>query len=138
MSQRVRRVCEILKRELSTAITREITFAVPLVTISSVDMTPDLKQAHVYISAMGTEQEKAVVLRQLEAARVTLQADVSRRVVIKNTPHLFFHLDTSIERGTRVLAIMDELGMEIAPDPLPVVPNNPDPNRNPPSSPHSS
>ena len=119
MSQRVRRVCEILKQELSTAISREITFAVPLVTISAVDMTPDLKQAHVYISAMGTDQEKSVVLRQLESARVALQSDISRRITIKHTPHLYFHLDTSIERGTRVLSIMDGLGLDIAPGPLP-------------------
>jgi len=115
MTQRVRRVSEILKRELSSAILREITFAVPLVTISAVDMTPDLKHAHIYISAMGTSQEKSTVLRQLEDARVTLQSDISRRVIIKNTPHLYFHLDTSIERGSRVLAIMDELGLDIAP-----------------------
>jgi ribosome-binding factor A len=119
MSQRVRRVSEILKRELSAAMAREITFAVPLVTISAVDMTPDLKQAHVFISALGTEQEKNTVLRQLEAARVALQADVARRVVIKNTPHLYFHPDNSIERGTRVLAIMDELGLDIAPGAAP-------------------
>jgi ribosome-binding factor A len=115
MTQRVRRVSEILKRELSSAISREITFAVPLVTISAVDMTPDLKQAHIYISAMGTPQEQSTVLRQLEDARVTLQSDIARRVIIKNTPHLYFHLDTSIERGSRVLAIMDELGFDIAP-----------------------
>lgn len=116
MTQRVRRVSEILKRELSAAMARELTFPVPLVTISAVDMTPDLKQAHVFISALGTEQQQQAVLRQLEGARVTLQSDVARRIIIKNTPHLYFHLDTSIERGTRVLAIMDELGLPIAPD----------------------
>ena len=115
MKNRLARVSEVLKRELSAAVAREVQFDVPLVTIQSIDLTPDLKQAHGFVSAIGTEAQQAAVLRQLEAARITLQADVAKRVIIKNTPHLHFHLDTSVARGTRVLAIMDELGLDIAP-----------------------
>ena len=115
MKNRLARVSEVLKRELSAAVAREIHFEVPLVTIQSIDLTPDLKQAHVFVSAIGTEAQQAQVLHQLAAARVSLQAEVAKRVIIKNTPHLHFHLDSSIVRGTRVLAIMDELGLEIAP-----------------------
>jgi ribosome-binding factor A len=126
MKNRLARVCEVIKRELSAAIAREIQFPVPLVTISSVDITPDLKQAHVFISAIGESSARARVLELLTEARVSLQGELARRVIIKHTPHLRFHLDDSIERGTRVLAIMDELGLEIGPSSLPQIPPPPE------------
>jgi ribosome-binding factor A len=111
MKNRLVRVRELLKRELGMILTREFQFESPLVTISGVDITPDLKQAHVFVSAMGTDAQKRASIRQLEERRVMLQSEVSKRVVLKNTPHLNFHLDASVERGTRVLSIMDELGL---------------------------
>ncbi len=115
MKERLARVCEVLKRELSSSMNREVQFEVPLVTITSVDITPDLKNAHVFVSAIGTDSERAEVLQRLNAARVFLQQDVAKRVILKNTPHFHFHMDESIERGTRVLAIMDELGLDVGP-----------------------
>ena len=58
MKHRIERVCEVLKRELGQIILRELTFPTPLVTISGVDITPDLKQAHVYVSALGTDVQR--------------------------------------------------------------------------------
>ncbi len=49
------------------------------------------------------------VINKLEEHRVALQTELSRRVVLKYTPHLVFHLDTSIERGARVIEIMQEI-----------------------------
>ena len=104
MKHRIERVCEVLKREL--------TFPTPLVSISGVDITPDLKQAHVYVSAMGTDVQREAILAVLEQNRGMLQAEVSKRVVLKHTPHLNFKLDDSIERGSRVLNILDDLGLD--------------------------
>lgn len=109
MKHRLERVCKVLQRELGVLILREITLPTPLVTISSVDITPDLKQAHIFISALGTPAQKRGVLTALEHNRVLLQAELAKRIVMKNTPHLHFKLDDSIERGTRVLGILDEL-----------------------------
>lgn len=116
MKNRLVRVAEILKRELSGIIARDVQFDVPLVTLHSVDLTPDLKNAHVFISAIGTDPEQGRVLRALEDARSEIQSALARRVVLKQTPHLYFHIDRSVERGSRVLAIMDELGLDSAPD----------------------
>ncbi len=111
MNHRLRRVSEIVKRELGTIIHREITFPVPLVTISSVDITPDLKSAHVYVSAIGDQNQRGTVLSLLEKHRVTLQSELAKRIVLKQTPHLHFKFDEAIERGTRVLSILDDLGL---------------------------
>ena len=91
----------MLKRELSVIITREMKFEKGLVTINQVDVTSDLKNAHVFVSVLGTTG--ASVINQLEAHRAALQSAVAKHVVLKYTPHLVFHLDDSIERGVRVI-----------------------------------
>jgi ribosome-binding factor A len=108
MKHRKLRVNELLKRELSIIVTREITFEGALVTINQVDVTPDLKSAHVYVSVLGPGSG-AVVIAQLEEHRVQLQTELARHVVLKYTPHLIFHLDNSIERGARVIEILQEI-----------------------------
>ena len=97
----------MLKRELSGIITREMKFEKSLVTINQVDATSDLKNAHVFVSVLGTAGED--VINQLEAHRAALQSAVAKNVVLKYTPHLVFYLDDSIERGTRVIEIMQEI-----------------------------
>jgi ribosome-binding factor A len=111
MKYRLERVREVLKRELGVIMGREIRFSSPLVTVSGVDITPDLKQAHVFISVIGNDVQRRDALEQLEHNRVLLQHELSKRVILKNTPHLNFKLDESIERGSRVINIMDELGL---------------------------
>ena len=108
MKHRQLRVNELVKRELSVIITREIDFEGVLVSINDVDVAPDLKTAHVFVSALGPAKGMNVI-ETLEAHRPMLQAELSRHVVLKYTPHLIFHLDDSIQRGARVLEIMHDL-----------------------------
>ena len=108
MKHRMLRVNEVVKRELSGIIAREITFEGALVSINHVEVTSDLKNAHVFVSVLGKENGESV-LNKLEEHRVSLQAELARHVVLKYTPHLIFHLDRSIERGARVIEIMQEL-----------------------------
>lgn len=115
MKHRLLRVNELVKRELSGIIAREITFESAIVTINHVDVTPDLKNAHVFVSVLGKETP-ACVMTKLEEHRVMLQSELARHVVLKYTPHLIFHLDNSIERGVRVIEIMRELDSSKAGD----------------------
>jgi ribosome-binding factor A len=108
MKHRQLRVNELVKRELSAIVAREINFEGVLVSINAVDVTPDLKSAHVFVSILGSATG-ASVIDKLEAHRPVLQAELSRHVVLKYTPHLVFHLDDSIERGARVLEILNEI-----------------------------
>jgi len=112
MKHRLERVCEVLKRELGIILLREIDFAPVLVTIRSVDVTPDLKQAHVFVSVLGSPGQQRSALEKLETNRAHLQAEIAKRVTLKHTPHLYFKLDESIERGSRILNIMNELGLD--------------------------
>jgi ribosome-binding factor A len=108
MKHRQLRVNELVKRELSAIIAREINFEGVLVSINDVDVTPDLKSAHVFVSVLDPATG-ASVINKLEAHRPALQAELSRHVVLKYTPHLVFHLDDSIERGARVLEILQNI-----------------------------
>jgi ribosome-binding factor A len=108
MKHRHLRVNELVKRELSSIIAREINFQGALVSINAVDVSPDLKSAHVFVTTLGTDN-RAGVIDKLEAHRAALQAELSRHVVLKYTPHLIFHHDESIKRGARVLEIMDDI-----------------------------
>ena len=91
MKHRLLRVNELLKRELSSIITREITFDGVLVTLNQVDVTPDLKHAHAYVSVLGKEGQ-AAAMAKLEENRVVLQTALAKSVTLKYTPHLIFFI----------------------------------------------
>lgn len=107
MKHRLERVNELIRRELSEIIVREITFDGALVTVQHVDITPDLKNAHIYVSAIGKNIKKTIP--KLEQHRGALQHALSKRVILKYTPQLHFHLDESIERGSRIIEILEEI-----------------------------
>ena len=109
MKHRLPRVNELIRRELGELVTREISFPAKLVTIQEVDITPDLKHAHIFVSIIGTEEEAKQSMAKLHDARPHLQHALSRRVVLKFTPHLHFKLDVAAKRGDRVLNLLSEL-----------------------------
>ena len=112
MNHRLIRVCELLKRELGVLIVRDLRFKAALVSVRAVDITPDLKRAHVFVSVLGKPSEKKEALAVLEKNRTLLQKELCKRVILKHTPSLFFELDESIERGTRVIDLLDQLNIE--------------------------
>jgi ribosome-binding factor A len=117
MKHRLERVNELLKRELGDLLTREVSFDAVLVTVQQVDITPDLKHAHVFVSIIGSDEQAKASMAKLHENRANLQRLLSKRVVLKYTPHLHFKLDEAIERGTRVIHILSE--MDLPPDELP-------------------
>tara|TARA_B110000014_G_C20124202_1_gene597487 strand:+ start:3453 stop:3833 length:381 start_codon:yes stop_codon:yes gene_type:complete len=108
MSQRILRVRELLKREIGSLISQDYGFNA-LVTVNDVDVTPDLRNGHVFIGVIGSDQEKVNVVKTLNKERGMIQKKISKRVVMKFTPKLHFKSDESIERGVRTLNIIDSL-----------------------------
>jgi ribosome-binding factor A len=121
MSQRLSRINELMKREISAYIERSFEFPGVLVTIHDVETAVDLRSAMVHIGVIGTPDQTREVLRQLNNKRGVIQNAVVKRVVIRNTPQLTFLVDDSVERGVRILNILDEIG-EIPDSPPDVVP----------------
>jgi ribosome-binding factor A len=110
MSLRMERVGELLKRELGEIIRREIPVGESaLINVNEVRVAADLHMATVYVGVLGNDDQKKRALTLLEENRKRFQAMIGKSVVLKYTPQLRFVLDESIERGNRVLRIMDEL-----------------------------
>ena len=122
MSHRVQRVSELVKRELGMILEKDYSFGECIVTIQDVRPTPDLKQCFVYVGVMGPEELRGRVIHKLTKEHAFLQKALHKRVVMKNSPQLFFRLDNSIERGVRILNAIDNL-----PPPLPDLPPDEEP-----------
>ncbi len=114
MKNRPARVKELLLRELGAIISRDFTFAAKLVTVHGVDLSADFKHCHVHVGVLGTEKEQRAAIGKLQENRPTIQHELSRRVILKYTPQLHFHLDETVERGTKIMEIMRQID-EIAP-----------------------
>lgn len=109
-SHRLLRVRELLKREIGEAIRRELpVHQAGLVTVNDVDVAGDLKNAKVYLGLLGNAEQKKIAVELLNKNRVRIQSLVAKAVVLKYTPKLKFLTDESVDRGNRVLAIIEEL-----------------------------
>jgi ribosome-binding factor A len=79
------------------------------VTVTGVRTSPDLRQARVFVSVLGSERKRELSLAGLAAAHGVLQARVARELRLKRTPQLAFEYDPSVERGVRMTQLIDEL-----------------------------
>ena len=110
MSLRLQRVRELLKREIGEVIRRQMPVdEVGLINVNDVDVAPNLHNATVYIGVLGGAAQKKRAMEALEQNRKRIQGYLGRAVVLKYTPQLRFVLDESVERGNRILRILDEL-----------------------------
>ena len=117
-SHRLLRVRELLKREIGEAIRREIPVQqAGLVSVTDVDVGGDLKNAKVYLSLLGTAEQKKTAFKLLNENRPRIQSLVAKTVVLKYTPKLKFLFDDSVERGNRVVRIIEELEKTMPPEP---------------------
>jgi ribosome-binding factor A len=108
-SERMRRVDESLRQVLSERIGELKDPRIGFVTITGVRTTPDLKQATVYVSVLGSERKREQSIEGLTAAHGVLQAQIARELRLKRTPQLAFEYDPSVERGVRMTKLIDEL-----------------------------
>jgi ribosome-binding factor A len=109
---RLRRVNEALRQVLSDAITQDLKDPrVGFVTVTAVDVSPDLRHARVFVSVLGDASAKEGSLDGLRAAHGYLQRRIGGELRLKHTPTLNFAIDESIERGMRISELIDrELG----------------------------
>jgi ribosome-binding factor A len=117
MSQRIARVNELIKRELSMVLERHYRFDGLIITVHDVVTTADLRQCFAYIGILGTAQDPQAIIDKLTKERGNIQRELHKRVILKHSPQIFFRLDTSIERGVRILNAIDSLPPP-APDPV--------------------
>ncbi len=109
MSIRTQRVGEEIQRVIAEALLRGLRDPLPgFVTVARVEVTTDFSHAKVWVSVIGTDAEKKGALDVLAQHRGALRYEVGKRIRLRNTPELHFHLDESGERAARVWALLDE------------------------------
>ena len=117
MSQRTERVDELLRQEIGSIITRDVADPrVGFATVTSVETTPDLRHAKVWISVIGQPAEREATVAALRRAMPFVRHELGTRLRIKRIPDLHVHLDDTAERGTRVLQLLSELEAGVIPE----------------------
>lgn len=113
MSARMRRVNEALREVLGDAVFRDLKDPrIGFVTVTDVKTSADLRQARVFVSVLGTDEEREATMAGLQSARAVLQARINAELKIKRTPTLEFVYDDTAERAARVEELLGEVGPE--------------------------
>jgi ribosome-binding factor A len=110
MSQRTQRIDELLRQEIGRALEREVADPrIGFVTVTEVETSPDLSQARVWVSVIGTSEERKEALRALRGAMPFIRRGLGPKLRLRRIPQLEVRVDDSLERGTRVLHLLDEI-----------------------------
>ena len=86
-----------------------------MVTVTGVVVSPDLGEARVFVSVLGSGKKRAATLQGLESARGVLQGKINRELSLRRTPTLSFAYDESVERGVRMTKLIDDLARDLPP-----------------------
>ena len=112
MSQRTIRVNELLRLEISEQLHSRWRSESVRITITDVEISPDLHDARIFYSVLGNDEEKSTARRFLERVSKTLRMEVSKRVILKYTPTYRFIEDIGMEHGVDVLNLLDRVAEE--------------------------
>src|ERR671935_1324129 len=109
MPNRMRRGNEAIRETLAEAVGDLKDPRIGFVTVTGVETSPDLRQARVFVSVLGSESKREQTLYGLASAHGVLQARLASELRLKRTPQLAFEYDPSVERGVRMSQLIDEL-----------------------------
>ncbi len=116
-SRRVERVASLIKREISQMVMLDIKddrVGAGMVSVTDVDVSGDLQHAKVFVSIYGTDEARAETMEGLRAATGFVRAELGQRLRLRRTPEILFKEDLGVERGTRVLSLINQLSQERA------------------------
>jgi ribosome-binding factor A len=113
--RRVARVAELIKREVSQMLLSGIKddrVQVGMVSITDVEVSGDLQHAKIFVSIYGTDEARAETMAGLKSATGFVRSELGQRIRLRRTPEVVFLEDRSIERGTKVLSLLNRLSEE--------------------------
>jgi ribosome-binding factor A len=111
MAHRMERLNNQMQREISELILREVRDPRldEFVSVTEVSISPDLKYAKVFVSSMGGQEKERQILGALDSASGFLRSELAKKIGIRRMPELHFQWDNSIEKGDRILRLIDEV-----------------------------
>jgi len=106
---RMRRINEVLREVVGAAISSDLSDPrIGFVTVTSVETSPDLRTAKVYVSVLGNDEEREETLSGLRSSHGVLQSRIAAETRMKRTPTLTFHYDETVATGVRISQLLDE------------------------------
>ena len=110
---RVRRVSELVRRQVSQFILRELADeGLGILSVTAVDMSRDLQQATVFVSPLARGPDIDSILVTLEENVPAVRRELAQSLHLRRVPHLTFRYDESVERGRRLTKMIDELELD--------------------------
>lgn len=114
-SRRVERVASLIKREVSQMLMvgiKDDRVGAGMVSITDVEVSGDLQHAKIFVSIYGTDEARVETMAGLKAATGFVRSELGQRIRLRRTPEILFKEDRSVERGTRVLSLINQLSRE--------------------------
>ena len=114
-SRRIERVAELIKREVSQMLLSGIKddrVGAGMVSVTDVDVSGDLQHAKIFVSIYGNDEAKAETMAGLKSATGYVRSELGQRVRLRRTPEVMFIEDKSLERGDRILTLLNHLERE--------------------------
>ncbi len=111
-NRRVSRVAELIKREVSLMLINGIKddrVGTGMVSVTDVNVSGDLQHAKIYVSIYGSDEAKEETMAGLKSATGYVRSELGSRIRLRRTPEVIFLEDLSIERGNRVLSLLDKI-----------------------------
>jgi ribosome-binding factor A len=117
MTQRTDRIDELFRQEIGEILAREVDDPrIGFATITDVETTPDLRHAKVLVSVIGKPEERKATITAMGRKMPFVRHELGKRLRLKRIPEFHLELDETLERGTRILHLLDELEAGHAPE----------------------
>lgn len=115
-SRRIERLNSLFKEVISDMIRKHVKnpYLPELLTITSVDVTNDLRYAKVYISVIGSDEEKKRALEILQSTARMIAHHSNKEVTVRYFPELTYLLDTELEKQYRIQSLLYNIEEEKA------------------------
>ena len=114
-TRRVARVAELIKREVSNMLLKDIKddrVGMGMVSVTDAELSGDLQHVKIFVSIYGTEEARAQTMEALASATGFIKREVGQRLSLRRVPEVIFHEDRSFERGVKVLSLINQLSRE--------------------------
>lgn len=110
---RIERLAELIKKEISMILREKVSDPrIGFVSLTAVEVSPDLKNAKIFVSVLGDETAIKNTLEGLKSATPFIRSELAPALTLRFIPSLCFVYDNSLERGSRVIAIMNKIQNE--------------------------
>jgi ribosome-binding factor A len=115
-NHRPRRVAELIKKEVSNMLLKDEIKdpRIGFTTITDVEVSGDLRHAKIFVSVLDAKDkaDKEDTMEGLNSAIGYIRTELGQRIHLRHTPEILFRYDNSIERGTRIFEILEDLKEE--------------------------